>query len=912
MKQFLALKASAGSGKTYALTLRYISLLFLDVNPNTILTLTFTNKAASEMSGRIFRTLLSLGDDSKVLEEISSQTNLEVSDILNKKEVVVKRFLSEELFIITLDKFINKILREFAGYLDVSDNFIIENDDFDLMLYKFLLSLDSAAFYNLIEFSHTNSKKLNAIMELFESLDDKNQEFTLVDFSIEILDEIKKEIMQSSFLIKEYVLNCNLSQSALNAVNFDDIDSLLDCGKTWLGKESLSEYSYFKKAKLISSYDSELLKIKSNLQLYFKYKEIGILNGLFTIYNHFKEFRYKYKKEKNSLQFNDITNLVYTLFQKYIDKDFLYFRLDAKYEHMLIDEFQDTSITQYKILEPLIEEILAGGSRYKTFFYVGDTKQSIYRFRGGKKELFDYVLTKFEDTIDLQVLDTNYRSSKNIVAFVNEIFLNVDNYEYYKQNVHSPIAGFVEVVTIEEVDENFGFLKDKLEELFTLGVNPNNIAILTYTNSDVLAVYEYLKSCFPNIKIVTDMTSKLINQKNVKAVINLLKYYYFKKDIYKANFNAIMGYEISREVALNINVKENDLIILVKTIGNYYQLLEENLFKFIEGLTKYKDITDFVYDVDKDDTTMVNSESNGLQILTIFKSKGLEFDTVLLLDRMKNKNTDKSTLLFSYEEINLNKIFYKDKIRQEFDKEYQDALTKEKKLIRDDELNVLYVALTRAEHNMIVFKKEKQSVYDILDYSIERYKNGEIFINKGNNHKDDTKEKVFYQPLSLGYQDVKEKEKSQNSDDLKARYFGIATHYALEMMKLFDEDSLLFGINCAKNKYFNILNGEDFIDMENRIKHLIQNSDFINLIKDGNYTKEQPLIYEDELKVIDLLIEKEDKYIVIDYKTTQEKQDGHKIQVRNYIKYIKEITNCSVSGYLVYLQKDEISIEKII
>ncbi len=913
MKQFLALKASAGSGKTYALTLRYISLLFLDISPNTILTLTFTNKAASEMSERIFRTLLSLGDDSSILEEISKQTHLDIDDILNKKRRVIERFLSDELFIITLDKFINKILREFGGYLDISDDFTIENDDYDLMLYKFLLSLDKEAFYNLIEFSHTNSKKLNAIVELFESLDDKNQEFTLVDFSKEILDEIKNEIMQSSFIIKGYVINANLSQSALNAVNFHDIDSLLDCGKTWLGKESLSEYSYFKKDKLISSYDSELLKIKADLQLYFKYKEIGILNGLFTIYNHFKEFRYKYKKEKNSLQFNDITNLVYTLFKKYIDKDFLYFRLDAKYEHILIDEFQDTSIMQYKILEPLIEEILAGGSNYKTFFYVGDTKQSIYRFRGGKKELFDYVLTKFDDTIDLQVLDTNYRSGQNIVAFVNEIFLNVDNYEYYKQNVHSSIAGFVEVITIEsEVDEKFGFLKEKLEELFILGVNPHNIAILTYTNSDVLAVYEYLKSCFPSIKIVTDMTSKLINQKNVKAVINLLKYYYFKEDIYRANFNSIMGYETSYEVTLNIDLKENDLILLVKTIGNYYQLLEENLFKFIEGLTKYKDITDFIYEVDKDDTTMVNSESNGLQILTIFKSKGLEFDTVLLLDRMKNKNTDKSALLFSYDEINLNKIYYKDQIRQEFDKEYQDALMKEKKLVRDDELNVLYVALTRAEHNLIVFKKEKQSVYDILDYSIDGYKKGEIYINKDNNQKNKPKEKLLYQPLSLGYQEVAEKEKSHSSDDFKARYFGIATHYALEMMKSFDKYSLSFGINCAKNKYFHILNGEDFIDMENRIECLIQNSDFLNLVKDGNYTKEQPLIYEDELKVIDLLIKNEDGYVVIDYKTTHEKQDGHKIQVRNYIKYIAQITNCSVSGYLVYLQKNEISLEKII
>jgi exodeoxyribonuclease V beta subunit len=913
MKQFLALKASAGSGKTYALTLRYISLLFLDINPNTILTLTFTNKAASEMSERIFKTLLHLGKDKNILDEISKQTQLSIADILNKKENILSRFLSNELFILTLDKFINKILREFAGYLEISDDFKIENDDYDLMLYKFLLSLDSKAFENLINFSHTNSKKLHAIIELFESLDDKNQEFTLIDFSDELLEGIQKEIIENGFKIKDFIQNSNLSLSAQNAVSFEDIEGLLDCGKTWLTKESLSEYSYFKKAKPPIDLDNTLHQIQAHLKLYFQYKEIGILNNLFEIYNHFKQFRYKYKQEKNSLQFNDITNLVYQLLQKFIDKDFLYFRLDAKYEHIMIDEFQDTSILQYKILEPLIEEILSGGSSYKTFFYVGDTKQSIYRFRGGKKELFDYVATQFEDTIDLQVLDTNYRSSRSIVDFVNQIFVNLPNYEYHKQNVHSTTEGFVEVISINnEKNDDFLFLKEKLNELFLLGINPHNIAILTYTNSDVLEIYEYLKSSFPQIKIVTDMTSKLIQQRNVQAVIHLIKYFYFQEDIYKANFNAIMGFDVLEDIGLEMDIKKYDLIYIVKTIGSYYHLLEENLFKFIEGLTQYNDIVDFVYDVDKDDTTMVNSENSGLQILTIFKSKGLEFDTVLVLDRMKNKNTDKSPLLFSYDEIELHKIYYKEKIREEFDKEYLEAIQNEKNQARDDELNVLYVALTRAENNLILFKKDKQSVYDILDVQLDGYKAGELFICNDNNHLKDTKEVVSYQPCSLGHQEVNPTEKSENSDGIKGRYFGIATHYCLEMMKIFDEKSLQFALRFSKNKYSNILDEGDFVEIEKRIQKLIHNNDFMNLLKGGNYLKEQPLIYEDELKIIDLLIEKEGEYIVVDYKTTHEKQASHIMQVKNYMRYIKGITDCRVYGYLVYLQKNETTIEEVI
>ncbi len=913
MKQFLALKASAGSGKTYALTLRYISLLFLDINPNTILTLTFTNKAASEMSERIFKTLIALGDDINILKEISKQTNLEIASILNKKDQVLDRFLTDELFIITLDKFINKILREFAGYLDISDDFKIENDDYDLMLYKFLLSLNSEAFHNLIDFSHTNSKKLNAIIELFESLDDKNHNFTLIDFSFEILEGLQYEIIQSAFLIKDFVMNSELSQSARNAVNFNDIDSLLECGKTWLSKESLCEYSYFKKVKPSTALDTHLFSIQSNLQLYFKYKEIGVLNGLFTIYNHFKEFRYKYKKEKNSLQFNDITNLVYQLFQRFLDKDFLYFRLDAKYDHILIDEFQDTSIMQYKILQPLIEEVMAGSvDFYKTFFYVGDTKQSIYRFRGGRKELFDYVLEDSDGLVDLEVLDINYRSAKNIVNFVNSIFLNLPLYEYYEQKAFSSTEGFVEIVTISsEEDIGFGFIKEKIVELFDAGISANNIAILTYTNSDVLAVYEYLKSELPDIKIVTDMTSKLINQKNVKAVIELIKYFYFNEDIYRVNFNSILGEDLDNKISLDVDLDRIDLITIVKMIGTYYQLIEENLLKFIEVLSSYDDITDFVYEVDKNDTPMVNSDSVGLQILTIFKSKGLEFDTVLLLDRMKNKNIDKSPLLFSYEEITLRKIYYKEKLREQFDMEYKNAIEKEKALNRDDELNVLYVAITRAEHNMIIFKKGKNSVFDVLEKPIEDCNIGSLVVEKSKT-KESLKEIASYSSMILGEQAVEENKTKGNSDDLKSRYFGIATHYCLEMMKKFDISSLQFALQFTKNKYSHILSCDEFEDLEKRIRFLLKNEQFISLIKDAHFTKEQSLVFNEELKIIDLLIEKEDHYIILDYKTTHQEEEIHKDQVKSYMRYIKSITQKDILGYLIYLHSNEITIRQVV
>ena len=129
MKPYLALKASAGSGKTFALTVRYISLLLLDARPSQILTLTFTNKAANEMSERIYKTLLHLGSDEIYLHEIMKQTMLSKEQIMNKKEQILKSYLDSELSIYTIDKFVNKILREFCGYMGISDDFEIKEDD---------------------------------------------------------------------------------------------------------------------------------------------------------------------------------------------------------------------------------------------------------------------------------------------------------------------------------------------------------------------------------------------------------------------------------------------------------------------------------------------------------------------------------------------------------------------------------------------------------------------------------------------------------------------------------------------------------------------------------------------------------------------------------------------------------------
>ena len=904
MEKYLALKASAGSGKTFALTVRYISLLLMGAKPSEILTLTFTNKAASEMSQRVFNTLQTLGYDEAYLSEIIKISGFSKEEILGKKVLLLKYFTNDTLSIFTIDKFVNKILREFCGYVGISDDFKILNDDIEVLSYKFLQSLDEKSFKDLVEFSLYEKKKFNSIFELFKSLIEKNESINPVDIDAKLLDVIKDDILKKAFKIKEHILNCSsASPSAIKAVSFNNFDELFDT--SWIEKECMYDYSYFKKCTT-DEINTIFLELKDAFSSYYKLRAAYSLNKIFKLYITFKEFKKSFNIEKNYFEFNDISNLVYELLNSKIDRDFLYFRLDSNYNHILIDEFQDTSILQYKILKPLIDEVIAGDSeKFKTFFYVGDPKQSIYRFRGGKRELFDFVLSE-NSNIKLEDLNTNYRSSKNIIDFVNDTFLNLSNYDYLAQKSIRK-DGFVEVIEDPNLqsDEKFISIFNKINELLNSGINENDIAILCYTNSDVLELFYYLKEKLPNLKIRTDMSSKLINQQNVKALINAIKYIYFKEDIYRENFNALVGNDINSEFLLDIDLNELSVEKVIYFIATYFDIMDENIIKLIEQSNTYFNIVDFIYVIDKLDISIENIENSGLQILTIFKSKGLEFHTTILIDRIKRKNHDKSSLLFDYENINLENIYYKVSGYENFDENYKKALEKEKNLNLDDEKNVLYVALTRAKNNLIVFKKEKSSVFDILN--IKAFKFGNLILSEAIQIKNSNK-KIAYEALNLGKQDIKSsKDNIVNSDILKSKYFGLATHYTLEMMSNFDEKALNHSLNLSKAKYFNYLDELDFVSIKKIIQNLIRNDKFQNLIKDSQIVQEQALIYNEEIKVLDLLLYKNDRFIIVDYKTTTEVLYSHKTQVEYYKKAVSEIFNIkNVDGYLVYLKEDSI------
>lgn len=203
---------------------------------------------------------------------------------------------------------------------------------------------------------------------------------------------------------------------------------------------------------------------------------------------------------------------------------------------------------------------------------------------------------------------------------------------------------------------------------------------------------------------------------------------------------------------------------------------------------------------------------------------------------------------------------------------------------------------------MIIFKKQKSSVFDILNMNVCKIGNIKESLHINNEVK--KIEKYEYRPLDLGAQEKQlSKEKELEVDHLHAKYFGLATHYCLEMISNFDEENLAYVINLAKTRYSNYLSEIDFEDIEKRIELLIKNEIFLSLIKDSEFITEQSLIYKEEVKIIDLLLYKDNTYFIVDYKTTKEELEEHKIQVLFYKKAIKEIFNTpNVKSFLVYLK----------
>ncbi|MGP1359759.1 RecB-like helicase [Campylobacter sp.] len=939
MKDFLALKASAGSGKTFALSVRYIALVLRGENINEIIALTFTKKAANEMKERIIATFLDLQNKKGELEKVSEELGLSQSEVIKRRDERLGAFLQSELKIYTFDAFFSGILKKFSQNLGLSPDYSVRDSLQDLSWKKFVkeVSRDQNLLSKLALMMIISSQKEASFSEtlskFYESFGGE-----LRETSANYPDDSKVRAAQKA--INDHI--CSQAGASDTVKKTFKEQNLFELFKSKVFERDSLDYRTFSKI-YEPKLDVLFNELKEAIKDYILDVERYRLSGFSKLLEIYKRSNLELNKEINALSFADINKLVFKLLVENLSKDTLYFRLDGRINHLLVDEFQDTNVIQYEIILPLIAEIVSGYGQngLGSFFYVGDTKQSIYKFRGGKKELFDKLGEDFKQ-IQIENLPSNYRSLKALVKFNNAIFEEIYHrygLEFVPQN---PVKKDDELdykvsdkcPYFETDDDDYGYIRvlgsedivadvlSQTHDLIKSGVNPSDITVLCWKNSDITHISDEFSK--EGIKSVNESTLELKRTPFVVAIIEYAKFCLFGEEIYEKNVKALVNSNFKK---LKIRVEDSatkSLFYLAKNLS--INLADVDILRLFELSSGYKNLSDFIFNLENFSSKISPKSSDGVKIMTVHKSKGLEFDHVIVCDMISKGRGNDSNFITEYSEKG--EWIVKSKIsgRENFDPEYAGVLEQMRELEKQENINKIYVAFTRATKSLIVVKQanpggnnpsffsfytksDKSEVNDYLD--LKEFSFGKILPSKTEQigiKKDEEVPEI----LKIDKQEVEVREQKTSGKNLSAIYFGLAFHYLLEMSEKFDENSLLRAKNLMLNKFYKFLPIEKLEDAFKRANMLISEPKFIECVSGKEIYKEQPFKVRNELKQMDLFCVGKNEICVIDYKTTDKNIEENKKQVSEYKAALSKFyPGHSIIAVIFYALSDKISFVEV-
>ncbi|WRF05658.1 RecB-like helicase [Helicobacter pylori] len=935
-RQCMALKASAGSGKTFALSVRFLALLFKGANPSEILTLTFTKKATAEMKERILDYLKILQQENlesekeksqNILKELEEKYHLNPDLVRNNAPKIYQRFLNAEIRISTIDAFFQSILRKFCWFVGLSANFEVNEDTKahqQQLNEGFLSALNGEQLEELSVFiaqclSYDNYTS-DSILERLRFLKNK----------LYLFDPNKKEpaFDEEGFLEKLRSLNEQIqsietaSDKAKTAIKCDSFRGFLNSSLTWLEKKS--EYLHFKKLKNeIPTLESECEEIENDLKRYYEAREIA----LFKKFPKFIQLYDKATSKIQALDFDAIKDKVHALLNGYeeMPAEFFYFRLDSKIAHILIDEFQDTSLNDYKILAPFIDEIKAGIGQAKwqrSVFFVGDVKQSIYAFRGSFSSLFESVAKDFYH----DNLQFNHRSAPLIINYVNTIFKKAyqnsptayleQKYPKTSQNKHVT-DGYVKVSLV--ADERELLLNQVLQEAQNLlehRIDPKDITILCATNKDALEIKNYLQENLSAIRPSTESSANLSQFVESKIIKNALKYALAEepyKPFYKHSVLKLAGYLHDDAIALaGFNPKKESVAGFVWKVMELFELYGEPAQICLELAVGCEDADGFLEKLEAKKIASFNSK--GAQIMTIHKSKGMQFPYVIVCERLGKPNSSHSNqLLEEYDGAELLRLYYRMKNREVVDKDYARALDKEEAAKDHEETNVYYVAFTRAELGLIVVAKDKDQKKDKKESKNKgmREKLDLFPLEEGtiapviSSQKEPLIASVLIKPHAYGeqVQEIEEEPSDyEKNNDQEAINFGIALHKGLEYQYAYNipKKSVLEYLNYHHGFY-----GLDYQALEESLELFENDTEIQALFKNYALRGEAAFLFEGVVSRIDVLLwDKGQNLYVLDYKSSQNYQQSHKAQVSHYAAFLKtQAPHFKIQTGIIYAHK---------
>jgi len=813
--------ASAGSGKTYTLVKEYLKIILLS-NKNdayrNILAITFTNKSVHEMKSRVVENLSEFAKDKpsekavQLMQDISGETKLGLSDIQTKAKGIIKNLIHNyaAFDISTIDKFTHKVIRTFAHDLGLPITFEVTLDTENLLteaVDTLIAKAGSEEFEELtrllVDFTMEKTdddKSWDISREIMDTgrliLNENNRE-EIIHFKNKNIAEfvvIKNKLSELSKQIEAETVQ--LATEALLLIEKNGIDIKSFSGsyfpkhlvsiqegkfnpsnKTYHEFDDIKINSTAKDRAVIESIIPDLLEIvqsvysrfaKKNLYDAFL-KNITPLSLLNTVSTELSDIQ----KEQNILSIAEFNKLIYDQIQNQ-PAPFIYERLGEKYRHFFIDEFQDTSEMQWQNLIPLIDNATSSmiDDQGGTLMVVGDPKQSIYRWRGGKAEQF-IELSKDKNPFNNPdkekfSLDTNYRSYSEIIDFNNKFFKFLAN-EFEKedfknlylnhshQKENDKKGGLVSISFIpkidqfeiaeEDLDKNQLYLEatlNKINQVKQTGFSNSDIVVLTRKKAQGTAIANYLTE--NGIAILSSESLLIGASSEVQCIIHILRYLNNNSDLeakafflyYLANnkqdqlpihhfiFSGMeqtkeadfqnwllqFGLEFSFENCRKKSLYEATELIISKVIpfekrNAYVQYFLDIILE--RDIKNQAGISDFLnyWDLNGEKFSIPSPEGkDAVRIMTIHKSKGLEFPVVIFPfaeEDFSRSPKEKMWLNADEEAIGLPKILV-DKSGKvaEFGEESAAAYQQKKQEDLLDTINVLYVTLTRAVEQLHV------------------------------------------------------------------------------------------------------------------------------------------------------------------------------------------------------------------
>jgi len=607
--------ASAGSGKTYKLALRYLTLVLssqISSPIKEILAITFTNKAAKEMKTRIILWLKKIALDELEGEEkdfLKKSIGEDFSQIKKRAYQVLEEIINHYDYfqVNTIDSFMNIIVNASSFYLGLSPYFKIE-ENYSFYLEKALDGLIRKAEHN---------KDLKKIFERFlrHYLEIENQASWFPKRNI--LRLFSTLFTHSNLRGKDFTQlwkDEGIKESAEEFKCYLEEISCLKLSKRFLksifsAKEEIPLKALAKLANYFNKEIEELSKDEKFPQVWKEFKEkarlfcesfsLSRFNPYIEIFYEFLNIFEELKRQKDILFLEELNKKVKEITRSVFYPQYVYQYLALKFNHYLIDEFQDTSRLQWENLKPLIEEALSRGG---SLFYVGDKKQSIYRFRAADVRLFDEVKKEFKEKVNIveESLRSNFRSQKEIVEFNNEVFspsnikcflekikekipswgasLILENFKESQQKfLPQNDKGYVFVQLIEGksaeemevvIKEKVEILLEELKKRFPL----SDIAILLRDNKQVKKITKWLIE--KNIPVESEKTLDIRENYLIKEIISFLKF--LNSPIDNLSFASfILGDIFTKLADIKKDILE-DFIFQNINKGYLYRLFREN------------------------------------------------------------------------------------------------------------------------------------------------------------------------------------------------------------------------------------------------------------------------------------------------------------------------------------------------